>query len=142
MDEAQWGSAVIGTELDGRYRILKQLGAGGMGEVYLAEHIHLQRKEALKILRPALAGTPQFVSRFRREARATNRLQHPNIVMVYDFGEPDTPPRLGFAPTQERGYHPRGIAPYPRALCHHPPRAMRSSCATPTDLTVFPAVSR
>jgi serine/threonine protein kinase len=78
---------MIGTVLDGRYRVLQKLGEGGMGEVYLAEHIDLGRKEALKILHPKLAAEEQFVSRFRREARAANRVQHPNIVGVYDFGK-------------------------------------------------------
>jgi hypothetical protein len=58
-----------------------------MGEVYLAEHVNLGRKEALKILHPAFARDPQFVARFRREARATNRVSHPNIVAVFDFGQ-------------------------------------------------------
>jgi serine/threonine protein kinase len=58
-----------------------------MGEVYLAEHVNLGRKEALKILHPAFARDPQFVARFRREARATNRVSHPNIVSVFDFGQ-------------------------------------------------------
>ena len=57
-----------------------------MGEVYLVEHIGLGRKEALKILRSTMDDSPSLVTRFRREARATNRLQHPNIVAVYDFG--------------------------------------------------------
>jgi len=78
---------MIGTVLEERYRVLSKLGAGGMGEVYLVEHLSLRRQEALKVLHPSLAETPQFVLRFRREARATNRLQHPNIVCVYDFGQ-------------------------------------------------------
>ena len=58
-----------------------------MGEVYLAEHMRLGRKEAVKILMPSLASDTQFVARFRREARAVNRLRHPNIIAVYDFGQ-------------------------------------------------------
>jgi serine/threonine protein kinase len=79
--------AVIGTILNDRWRILSELGRGGMGEVYLAEHVKLARKEALKILMPSLATDAQFVARFRREARAVNRLRHPNIIAVYDFGQ-------------------------------------------------------
>ena len=78
---------MIGTVLDGRYRVLRKLGEGAMGEVYLAEHLNLGRREALKILHPRLAGAAPFVERFRREARATNRVQHPNIVSVHDFGQ-------------------------------------------------------
>ena len=70
-----------------RWRILAELGRGGMGEVFLAEHIRLGRKEALKILMPKLAADAQFVARFRREARAVNRLRHPNIIAIYDFGQ-------------------------------------------------------
>ena len=78
---------MIGTVLNDRWRIVAELGRGGMGEVYLAEHLELQRQEALKILMPTIAADPQFVSRFRREARAVNRLRHPNIVALYDFGQ-------------------------------------------------------
>jgi len=56
-----------------------------MGEVYLVEHLSLGRREALKVLRSTM-DTPSLVTRFRREARATNRLQHPNIVAIHDFG--------------------------------------------------------
>jgi serine/threonine-protein kinase len=77
---------VIGAILDGRYRVLAKIGAGSMGEVYLVEHETLQRREALKVLHPVLAKDSAFVSRFRREARAMNRLQHPEIVAVHDFG--------------------------------------------------------
>lgn len=78
---------MIGTILHDRWRILSELGRGGMGEVYLAEDVVSGRKEALKIMKAHLASDPQFVSRFRREARAINRLRHPNIVAVYDFGQ-------------------------------------------------------
>jgi serine/threonine protein kinase len=77
--------AVIGGELEGRYRILSKVGEGAMGEVYLVEHLGLGRKEVLKVLRSSM-DTPSLVTRFRREARATNRLQHPNIVAIHDFG--------------------------------------------------------
>ncbi len=77
---------MIGTILDGRYRILGRLGAGGMGEVYLGEHLVLGRQEAIKILKAKLAKDERHLARFRREARATNRLQHENIVGFYDFG--------------------------------------------------------
>ena len=76
-----------GDVLDGKYRVLRNLGEGGMGQVFLVEHVHLGRREALKILHPFLARERQFVSRFRREARAINRLQHPSIVSVFDFGQ-------------------------------------------------------
>ncbi|HTM21793.1 MAG TPA: serine/threonine-protein kinase, partial [Kofleriaceae bacterium] len=77
---------MIGTVQEGRYRVLRKLGEGGQGEVFLVEHVHLGRSEALKVLREEIARDEHFVARFRREARATNRVQHPNIVSVYDFG--------------------------------------------------------
>ena len=73
-------------QLSQQYRVIKKLGSGGMGEVYLVEHRELGRREAIKVLRRAVARSEQFIGRFRREARATNRLQHPNIVSIYDFG--------------------------------------------------------
>ena len=77
------GDALVG----GRYRIAKMLAAGGMGEVFLAEDVHVGRRVVLKVLSMRLASEPRFVSRFRREARATERLQHPNIVAVLGSGE-------------------------------------------------------
>jgi len=71
----------------GRYRIIKLLAAGGMGEVFLAENVALGRREVLKVLSRRLASEDRFVARFRREARATERLQHPNIVAVLGSGE-------------------------------------------------------
>src|SRR5262245_51248111 len=78
---------MVGSLLDGRFRILRKLGEGSMGEVYLAEHVRLHRREALKVLLPQFEPHPAFLSRFRREARAVNRLQHPHIVTIYDYGQ-------------------------------------------------------
>ena len=69
------------------YTILGQLGAGGMGEVYLVQHPRLPRKEALKILRPEISTDPAFRQRFIREAEAIAALEHPHIVTVYDRGD-------------------------------------------------------
>jgi serine/threonine-protein kinase len=68
----------------GPYRILNQIGAGGMGQVFLAEHAALRRRVALKVLPPKQAVDPVNVERFYREARAAAALDHPNIVHAYD----------------------------------------------------------
>lgn len=73
-------------QLNDKYRVIRKLGDGGMGEVFLVEHLQLGRLEALKILRRDIAAKPRVVSRFRREARALYRLDHPNIMSVYEFG--------------------------------------------------------
>jgi serine/threonine-protein kinase len=75
--------------LDGRYRVLRRIGAGGMADVWLAEDEHLQREVALKVLHRHFAQDREFVARFQREAEAAAALQHPNIVSVYDRGEID-----------------------------------------------------
>ncbi|MHC5544811.1 protein kinase domain-containing protein, partial [Singulisphaera rosea] len=69
-----------------QYRLGKKIGAGGMGEVYLAEHQLLKRPCAVKLIRPDKAGDARELARFEREVRATARLSHPNTVDVYDFG--------------------------------------------------------
>src|SRR6204780_4898980 len=79
-------SAMIGEILDAKYRIDKQLGAGGMGNVYLATHLGTTRVVAVKGIAPRWAAIPQFLARFQREAQACGRLRHPNIVNVTDFG--------------------------------------------------------
>jgi serine/threonine-protein kinase len=77
---------MIGEILDAKYRIDKQLGAGGMGNVYLATHLGTTRVVAVKVIAPRWAKEPQFLARFQREAQACGRLRHPNIVNVTDFG--------------------------------------------------------
>lgn len=76
-------------EMIAGYRVTAEIGRGGMGVVYRAEHLHLQRTVALKLLPSALAGDDAFRRRFIREARAAAALVHPNIVTVYDAGEYD-----------------------------------------------------
>lgn len=71
------------------YTIVRQLGSGGMGEVYLAQHPRLPRREALKILRPEISADDTFRRRFIREADSVAGLDHPNIVTVYDRGDAD-----------------------------------------------------
>jgi serine/threonine-protein kinase len=72
-----------------QYRLTKKLGAGGMGEVYLAEHQLLKRPCAIKLIRPSLSGKPRVLARFELEVRATARLSHWNTVEVYDYGRTD-----------------------------------------------------
>jgi serine/threonine protein kinase len=78
---------LIGTFFDGRYQVVRKLGAGGMANVYLAEDQELGRGVAIKILNDRHANDEQFVERFRREAKNAAALSHPNIVSIYDRGE-------------------------------------------------------
>src|SRR5436305_11723148 len=78
-----------GTLVDGRYRIERRLGSGGMADVYCAYDHQLGRQIALKVLHRRFARDTEFVERFRREASAAAGLQHPNVVGVFDRGEYD-----------------------------------------------------
>jgi len=78
---------LINTLFDGRYRVVRKLGSGGMADVYLAEDEELGRRVAIKILNDRHANDEQFVERFRREAKNAAGLSHPNIVSIYDRGE-------------------------------------------------------
>jgi serine/threonine protein kinase len=82
---------LIGQVIDGKYKIERQLGKGGMGTVYLATHIGTERPVAVKVIVPQFMERAEFVERFRREARAAGRLRHPNVVDVTDFGIADMP---------------------------------------------------
>ncbi|MFA6032554.1 MAG: protein kinase [Myxococcota bacterium] len=77
---------LIGTILDERYRLISQLGEGGMGTVYLAQHTTLQRNLAVKVLLSEIASDGDAVARFKDEARATSQIGHENIIEVTDFG--------------------------------------------------------
>jgi serine/threonine-protein kinase len=81
---------VPGHLVRGKYRILRTLGAGGMGTVYLAEHLMLGGQVALKFLATELSRNPSFIKRFRQEARAAYHLRHPNIVEVADLDQDES----------------------------------------------------
>jgi serine/threonine-protein kinase len=74
----------------GQYRCFARLGEGGMGVVYKAQHIHLKRLSAIKVLLPQTAMLPDAVQMFRREAQLASSINHPNSVVIYDYGEMET----------------------------------------------------
>ena len=78
---------MIGQQLAGRYELQDVAGSGGMSSVYRARDTVLERTVAIKILHDHFSGDPEYVERFRREARALAQLNHPNIVTVIDRGE-------------------------------------------------------
>jgi serine/threonine protein kinase len=77
---------LIGKVVAGRFLIEDNVGQGGMGKVYKARHLSLDRAVCLKLLKPALLEDPTLVGRFEREAKAASRLNHPNVIQVIDFG--------------------------------------------------------
>src|SRR3989339_607529 len=76
----------VGVTLDRRYLIQKRIGQGGMGVVYAAKHVVIEKQVAIKILRNEFSSDPGQVERFIREARAASRIGHPNIIDITDFG--------------------------------------------------------
>src|SRR5262245_1663026 len=77
---------MLGDKL-GHYSILKRLGSGGMGQVYLAKDTNLERTVAIKILPPEVASDPERMRRFVQEAKTASALNHPNVANIYELGE-------------------------------------------------------
>jgi serine/threonine protein kinase len=113
--------SLVGKLFAGRFHIESILGAGGMGSVYLARHQVLQRHFALKVIRKELLTDVTISERFRREARAASRIEHPNIIQIADFGQAEDG-RLYLAmeyvdgPTLATVLHKEGAFAIPRAL--------------------------
>ena len=78
---------LVGQVVADRYHIIKKLGEGGMGAVYLGEHVKMGRKSAIKVMNPSMASDPDAISHFNREAANASRISHPNVCQIYDFGE-------------------------------------------------------
>lgn len=78
---------LMGSIVAERYHVLRKLGEGGMGTVYLAEHVKMGRKAALKVMNPGMTSDADAIARFNREAANASRLNHPNVCAIYDFGE-------------------------------------------------------
>lgn len=78
---------LVGAVIAERYHVLRKLGEGGMGQVYLAEHLRMKRKSAVKVMHPGMANDADAISRFNREAANACQIQHPNVAAIYDFGE-------------------------------------------------------
>jgi serine/threonine-protein kinase len=78
---------LVGQVVADRYHVLKKLGEGGMGQVYLAEHVKMGRRCAIKIMSAGMINDPDAISRFNREAANASRISHPNVCAIYDFGE-------------------------------------------------------
>jgi serine/threonine-protein kinase len=81
------GSDLIGSIIAERYLVLSKLGEGGMGQVYLAEHVKMGRKSAVKVMNPGTVTDADAISRFNREAANASRISHQHVAQVYDFGE-------------------------------------------------------
>ena len=81
------GDPLVGSTVAGRYKVIKMLGEGGMGQVYLAEHSAIEKRIALKVLRAEYAHKGEIVTRFQQEAISASRIKHPNVLDVFDFGQ-------------------------------------------------------
>jgi serine/threonine-protein kinase len=80
-------ASLVGQVIADRYHVIKKLGEGGMGQVYLAEHVKMGRRSAIKVMSPSMVHDADAVARFNREAGNASKITHPNVCAVYDFGE-------------------------------------------------------
>jgi serine/threonine-protein kinase len=80
-------SDLVGQVIADRYHVVRKLGEGGMGQVYLAEHVKMGRRSAIKVMNPSMVHDPDAVARFNREAANASRITHANVCAIYDFGE-------------------------------------------------------
>jgi serine/threonine-protein kinase len=78
---------LLGSIIAERYHVTGKLGEGGMGQVYLAEHVKMGRRSAVKVMHPAMVHDANTIARFNREAANASRIDHPNVAAIYDFGE-------------------------------------------------------
>src|SRR3954465_7166996 len=81
------GADLIGSIIADRYHVIRQLGEGGMGRVYLAEHVKMGRMSAVKVMNPMMVQDADAISRFNREAANASRINHQHVAGIYDFGE-------------------------------------------------------
>ncbi len=80
-------ASLVGTTVGGRYKLVRVIGEGGMSAVYEAEHVHMHKPVAVKVLSPEMSKSAEAVERFHREAMAASRIDHPNVAAATDFGE-------------------------------------------------------
>jgi serine/threonine protein kinase len=89
LPDAARADALLGRVIDARYRLLEKLGEGGMGAVFVAEHLALKKQVALKTIHSTLEGQAEITARFAREAMVSARVEHPNVVSALDYGTLD-----------------------------------------------------
>lgn len=121
----------------GQYRLKKLIGSGGMGEVYLAEHVLMKRPCAIKVIRPEKAGDPKVLARFEREVQATAKLSHWNSVDIFDYGRTDDGTFyyvMEYLPGMNLSELVRRYGPLPAARAIHLVRQASNALAEAHDL--------